>query len=140
LADGLELAVILPTFCEADNVGPLTTALDAALQGHRWEAIFVDDNSPDETAERVREAGRSDPRIRIIERVGRRGLSSACAEGMLATAAPLVAVMDADLQHDPTVLRQMLEMLKHDEDLDIVIGSRFVEGGGIGDWSEDSYL
>lgn len=132
----LELAVVLPTFCEAGNVEAVIARIDGALAGHVWEAIFVDDNSPDGTAEVVRAIARRDPRIRVIERVGRRGLSSACIEGMMATAAPFVAVMDADLQHDETLLPRMLARLAG-SDLDIVIASRFVEGGGTGDWDKD---
>lgn len=136
IAGPLELAVVLPTFCEAGNVEAVVARLDTALKGHIWEAIFVDDNSPDGTADIIRAISRRDPRIRIIERVGRRGLSSACIEGMLSTSAPFVAVMDADLQHDETLLPAMLQRLEA-TDLDIAIGSRFVEGGGTGDWDND---
>ena len=132
----LELAIVLPTFCEAGNIETVIARIDAALAGHVWEAIFVDDNSPDGTADIIRAIARRDSRIRVIERVGRRGLSSACIEGMMATAAPFVAVMDADLQHDETLLPRMLERMAG-TDLDIVIASRFVDGGGTGDWDRD---
>ena len=133
----LELAVILPTFSEADNVEEVVQRLEAALQGVAWEAIFVDDNSPDGTAERLRAIGRRDRRIRCMERVGRRGLASACVEGMLATSAPIVAVMDADLQHDERLLPEMLERLRARPSLDIVVGSRFAAGGSAGGLSEE---
>jgi len=129
-----ELAVVVPTYCEADNVAEIVRRLDAVLAGVDWELIFVDDDSPDGTAERVREIARRDRRVRVLQRVGRRGLSSACIEGMLATPAPYLAVMDGDLQHDETLLPRMLEVLKRD-DLEIVVGSRYVEGGGVGDWN-----
>ncbi|MFZ0789349.1 MAG: glycosyltransferase family 2 protein [Chromatiaceae bacterium] len=129
-----ELAVVVPTYCEADNVAEIVRRLDAVLAGIDWELIFVDDDSPDGTAERVREIARRDRRVRVLQRVGRRGLSSACIEGMLATPAPYLAVMDGDLQHDETLLPLMLEVLKRD-DLEIVVGSRYVEGGGVGDWN-----
>jgi len=129
-----ELAVVVPTYCEADNVAEIVRRLDAVLAGVDWELIFVDDDSPDGTAERVREIARRDRRVRVLQRVGRRGLSSACIEGMLATPAPYLAVMDGDLQHDETLLTRMLEVLKRD-DLEIVVGSRYVEGGGVGDWN-----
>src|SRR3990170_143231 len=74
-----------------------------------------------------------DRRVRCVQRVGRRGLSSACVEGMLASTAPYLAVMDGDLQHDERLLPRMLDSLRH-EDIDIVIGSRNVPGGGVGDW------
>jgi dolichol-phosphate mannosyltransferase len=125
----LELAIILPTFKEADNVELIVQRLDLALSGIAWEAIFVDDHSPDGTAERVRDIARRDRRIRCLERVGRRGLASACVEGMLATSAPVVAVMDADLQHDERLLPEMLRRLRLRSELDIVIGSRFAQGG-----------
>ncbi|WP_034160497.1 glycosyltransferase family 2 protein [Sphingomonas sp. ERG5] len=133
----LELAVVIPTFNEVGNVPLLIAKLDAALQGRIWEAVFVDDNSPDGTAQAAREIARSDRRVRVIQRIGRRGLSSACIEGMCATAAPVVAVIDGDLQHDETILPQMLDALQKDETLDVVIGSRFVDGGGTGDWDRD---
>jgi dolichol-phosphate mannosyltransferase len=129
-------SVVIPTFKERDNVAELVRRLDACLAGVAWEAIFVDDDSPDGTADRVRELARSDPRVRCIQRIGRRGLSSACVEGMLASSAPYLAVMDADLQHDETVLPRMLAALQANE-ADLVVGSRYVEGGGIGAWDAD---
>ncbi len=137
MTDALELAVVIPTFNERANVPTLVARLDAALGGVRWEAIFVDDNSPDGTAEAARELARADPRVRVIQRIGRRGLSSACIEGMCATAAPVVAVIDGDLQHDETLLPRMLGALQGDAALDLVVGSRFVSGGGTGDWDRD---
>ena len=128
-----ELSVIVPAFNERDNIVPLVQKLDAALAGRRWEVIFVDDDSPDGTADRVREMARRDDRVRCIQRIGRRGLSSACIEGLLSSSAPYQAVMDADLQHDETLLPAMLAVLERGE-ADIVIGSRHVEGGGVGDW------
>nr|WP_246352253.1 glycosyltransferase family 2 protein [Sphingomonas xinjiangensis] len=133
----LELAVIIPTFNERANVPTLIAKLDQALQGRNWEAIFVDDDSPDGTADAARELARVDPRVRVIQRIGRRGLSSACIEGMCATAAPVVAVIDGDLQHDEQLLPRMLEALAADASLDVVVGSRFVEGGGTGEWDRD---
>ena len=137
MIDPLELAVVIPTFNERANVAALVAKLDEALTGRRWEAIFVDDDSPDGTAAAARELGRVDPRVRVIQRFGRRGLSSACIEGMCATAAPCVAVIDGDLQHDETLLPLMLDRLQADGALDLVVGSRFVDGGGTGDWDRD---
>lgn len=136
-ADAIELAIVVPTFNEAANVDELIRRIDAALGDRVWEAIFVDDASPDGTAELLRQRARQDRRIRVIERIGRRGLSSACIEGMMATGAPLIAVMDADLQHDPALLERMADRLAAERDLDLVIASRFVEGGGTGDWDRD---
>ena len=131
----IELTIVLPTFNERDNVEPVVERLEAVLAGIEWEAIFVDDDSQDGTAEQVRAVGRTKPYIRCLQRLGRRGLSTACIEGVLASSAPFIAVMDADLQHDETLLPRMLAALKR-EALDIVIGSRYVEGGGVGDWDQ----
>jgi len=136
VSGGLDLAVVIPTFNERANVPLLVAKLDAALKGLSWEAIFVDDNSPDGTADAARDLALTDSRVRVIQRIGRRGLSSACIEGMCATAAPLVAVIDGDLQHDETILPQMVAALA-DPTLDLAIGSRFVAGGGTGEWDKD---
>ncbi len=129
----LDLAIVLPTYKERENIPVILEKLEDALQGLVWEAIFVDDDSPDGTAEAVTAHARLDARIRLIHRVGRRGLSSACIEGMLATSAPVVAVMDADLQHDETILPVMLRRL-HQESLDLVVGTRNAEGGSMGEF------
>lgn len=129
-----ELAVIVPTLNERANIAPLVELLDAALAGFDWEVLFVDDDSSDGTSEEVRRIARNDPRVRCLQRIGRRGLSTACIEGFLATAAPYVAIMDADLQHDESLLPSMLETLRGGA-YDLVVGSRHVPGGGIGDWS-----
>jgi len=133
----LDLAVVIPTFNEVRNVPLIIAKLDQALAGRSWEAVFVDDDSPDGTADAAREIARQDRRVRVIQRIGRRGLSSATIEGMCATAAPIVAVIDGDLQHDETILPKMLDALHNDATLDLVIGSRFVDGGGTGDWDHD---
>lgn len=130
----VELSIIVPTFNERQNVAPLIKKLDAALKGIAWEVIFVDDDSPDGTAQHVRDVSQSDGRVRCVQRISRRGLSSASIEGMLASSAPYLAVMDGDLQHDETLLTKMLKRLQSD-DLDIVVGSRYVQGGSTGQWS-----
>ncbi len=129
-----ELTVVVPTFNEAANVAAVVEAVDRALAGVDWELMFVDDDSPDGTAERVRAVAEADRRVRCLQRIGRRGLSSASVEGMLASSAPYLAVMDGDLQHDPALLRPMLDMLRGGQ-TDIVVGSRHVSGGGVGDFS-----
>jgi len=135
LNGNVELSIIVPTFNERENVQELVNRLQTCLSGVQWEAIFVDDDSADGTAEQVRQIARRDPRIRCVHRIGRRGLSSACTEGMLASSAPFLAVMDADCQHDERVLPRMLELLRKG-DADLVVGSRYAEGGGIGSWSK----
>lgn len=84
----IELAVVIPTLNERENVAALVDRLGTALAGIRWEAVFVDDDSPDGTADLVRELGQQQSNIRCVQRLGRRGLSSACIEGILASSAP----------------------------------------------------
>jgi dolichol-phosphate mannosyltransferase len=122
------LSVVVPTFNERDNVSRLYQKLAAVLRGVAWEVIFVDDNSPDGTWDVVRGLARQDSRVRCIRRIGRRGLSGACIEGILASSAPFAAVMDADLQHDETKLPKMLQLLQSGE-AELVVGSRYIEGG-----------
>ncbi len=137
-ADGatrpLELAIVLPTLNERGNIAPMVDRLEAALEGIAWEAIFVDDNSRDGTADAARDIGRSNPRIRVIQRIGRRGLASAAIEGMCATSAPVVAVMDADHQHDPALLPGMLDAIRSGE-YDLAYASRFAEGASMEQWN-----
>lgn len=130
-----ELTIVVPTFNERGNVERLVQLLDACLVGIAWEVIVVDDDSPDGTAALVRTLGRRDGRIRCLQRLGRRGLSSACIEGMLASTAPFVAVMDADLQHDETLLPRMLDILRGG-DADLVVGSRYIGTTEVPGWNE----
>jgi dolichol-phosphate mannosyltransferase len=130
---GPELSVIVPTFNERENIAELIARLEVCLEDRSWEVVFVDDDSPDGTANLVREYAGADSRVRCIQRIGRRGLSSACVEGLLASTASYLAVIDADLQHDERLLPQMLDTLKQ-TDADIVVGSRYAPGGDIGDW------
>ncbi|HVL36429.1 MAG TPA: glycosyltransferase family 2 protein [Burkholderiales bacterium] len=132
-ASPLKLSIVVPTFNERDNVLELVRRLERCLEGRAWEVVFVDDDSPDGTAALVRRLARDNARVRCVQRVGRRGLSSACVEGILASAAPFVAVMDADLQHDEALLPQMLDVLEQGG-TDLVIGTRYSGGGGVGDW------
>ena len=132
----LDLAVIIPTFNERANILPLLQRLRSVLAGMEWEAIFVDDNSPDGTAASIREIARFDPRVRVLQRVGRRGLASACIEGMLATAAAYIAVMDADLQHDESILPSMYQRIRAGG-YDLIVGSRNIEGGSMGEFAKE---
>jgi dolichol-phosphate mannosyltransferase len=130
----LELAVVIPTLNEVQNIEILLSKLDVALKGIEWEAIFVDDDSRDGTPQLIRQLSLTDRGIRLLHRIGRRGLSSACLEGMMASAAPYVAVMDADLQHDESVLPQMFQAARTGG-FDVVVASRNVEGGSMGEFS-----
>jgi len=129
------LSIVVPTFNESGNVQELLKRLEAALGPAGWEVIFVDDDSPDGTASLVRELAKSDPRVRCLQRIGRRGLSSACIEGMLAASASAIAVMDGDLQHDETVLPTMLAEIDQGG-ADIVVGTRYGAGGSTGGWNK----
>ena len=129
-----ELAVIVPTFNERENIPELIRRLRIVLDGFNWELIVVDDDSPNGTSEVVHDYACSDRRIRLLHRVRRRGLSSACIEGMMASTSPYLAVMDADLQHDEWILPKMFQRLRA-ENLDLVIATRNGEGGSMGSFS-----
>lgn len=130
---GAELCLVIPVLNEEGNIAPLIDCVSKALAGVAWEIVFVDDDSGDGTRAAIAAVAAHDPRVRMIHRIGRRGLSSAFIEGAHSSFAPFVAAMDGDLQHDETVLPKMLAALRADE-CDIAIGSRYVEGGGVGEW------
>jgi len=130
-----EISIVVPTFAESENVRELHARITRCLEGESWELIFVDDDSPDGTADIVRDLAQHDSRVRCVQRLGRRGLSSAVIEGAMSSSAPLIAVMDADLQHDESILPAMIGRLRSEE-LDIVVGSRYVAGGSTGNWDE----
>jgi dolichol-phosphate mannosyltransferase len=123
-----DLTIVVPTFNERANVGILAQRLDSVLSGIKWEVIFVDDNSPDGTSEEARALGQRDGRVRLICRIGRRGLAGAAIEGIMAAQGRYVAVMDGDLQHDERLLPAMLRALQRDE-ADLAVGSRYAAGG-----------
>lgn len=130
----LELAIILPTLNERGNLAPLVGRIETALGSAGWEVLIVDDDSRDGTADEARALALTDARVRVIQRIGRRGLASAAMEGFCATAAPYCAVMDADHQHDPALLPKMLAALKAGE-ADICVASRFAEGASTANWA-----
>ncbi len=123
-----QISIISPTYNERSNLGALVTAIRTALEGVEWELIVVDDHSPDGTAQLARKMAREEPRLRCLYRIGRRGLSTAAIEGFLSSSAPFIALIDADMQHDETRLPQMLALLQQ-TGAELVIGSRYVEGG-----------
>ena len=123
-----ELTIVVPTFNERANIPLLVERLSRLLTACDWEVVFVDDNSPDGTAAAARAIGETDSRVRCIRRIGRRGLAGACLEGMLASQARYVAVMDADLQHDEGLLVPMLDVLRAGR-ADVVVASRYLDGG-----------
>jgi dolichol-phosphate mannosyltransferase len=127
------LAVIIPTLNERDNIEPLIRRLDFALAEIPHELVFVDDWSLDGTYQLLVSIARVRPDIRVVGRQGRRGLSSAVIDGVMATSADIVAVIDADMPHDETILGDMFETLIGDR-ADVAIGSRYGDGGSCGEW------
>jgi dolichol-phosphate mannosyltransferase len=128
-----ELCVVIPVLNERANIAPMVARLDRALAGIAWEAMFVDDDSSDGTRDAVAALGQRDARVRLLHRIGRRGLASAFIEGAQASLAPYVAAIDGDLQHDETLLVPMLAALR-DGGYEIAVGSRYAAGGGVGGW------
>lgn len=126
-----QLAVIVPSYNERDNIVPLYDKVAASLGGVPFEFIVVDDNSPDGTASVVKDLARTRHNVRCIHRIGRRGLSSAVVEGISASAAPFFAVIDADHQHDETVLPKMFA--RAEAGADIVVGTRYAGAGTVGE-------
>ena len=125
-----ELSIVVPTFCERDNVAELLREVSTVLQGVAWEIVFVDDDSTDGTVDAIRDLAQHYHNVRCLHRIGRRGLSSACIEGMLCVSAPIVAVMDADLQHDTGKLREMLTAIR--AGADVAVGTRALGDGSFG--------
>ena len=125
-----ELSVIVPTFNERQNIPILVERLGRVLAGCDWEVLFVDDNSPDGTAAVARAIGETDARVRCLRRIGRRGLAGACLEGMLASQARFLAIMDADLQHDESTLLAMLDCMRGGR-CDVAVASRDLGGGSV---------
>lgn len=128
------LSVITPTFNEAQNLPVLIERIHTALAGVPHEIVVADDNSPDGTWRIAEELAALDDSIVVLRRFHDHGLSAAVLDAMSAARAPYLAVIDADLQHDPSILPDMLSCLRADK-ADVVVGSRESEGGGYGEWS-----
>jgi len=132
-----QVSVVTPSYREAENIPVLFERLKTALAGLDWELIVVDDDSSDGTADIARKIAQSDKRMRVIQRLDRRGLSGAVIEGMLASSAPVLAVVDSDLQHDEKILPQMIRRFETDPRTELVIGSRYATGGGVGEFKSN---
>lgn len=126
-----DLTIIIPTYNECQNIPAIIDVIESALTGHSWQILFVDDDSPDGTAELIEEISKNKDYIRCMKRIGRKGRTSACIEGMGSVSTPYICVMDADLQHDEKLLPEMLTTMKQD-DYDLIIGSRYVNSGSTG--------
>ena len=136
----LRVTVVVPTYRERENIPLVVGRLDELLAEFEWEVVFVDDDSDDGSAKVLLELSRRHPRVRSIRRIGRRGLASACLEGMASSSAELFAVMDADLQHDETVLPKMISAFREDPLLDLAVGTRYTGEGGFSNWSKHRQL
>ena len=135
------IAVIIPTLNERENIPLIVQRLESLLQKWNWEVVFVDDDSQDGSQNALLDLARKNPHVRCIRRIGRRGLASACLEGMASSAADIFVVMDADLQHDETILPKMLAAFVEDPLLELTIGTRYAGvGAGVGNWSKTRLL
>jgi dolichol-phosphate mannosyltransferase len=121
-----DLSIIIGVYNEAANIRPLLDKIETAFDGVNWEVIYVDDASPDGTADEVRTIAQTDHRVRLVRRMGERGLASACVKGWLVSTAPYMATMDGDLQHEPRQLRLLYDRILKG-DLDLVNSSRFLD-------------
>ncbi len=123
------ITVIVPTFNEVENIDNFVIQIRKVLRPYEFQILFVDDNSTDGTIEKINKFKSNSSNIDLIVRIGRRGLSGACIEGIHNAKSPYVAVIDCDLQHDEKLLVKMLDNFKENSDLDLIIGSRYVDEG-----------
>lgn len=128
------VTIVVPTYNERANIAPLVAAIEAAMHGLPWEIVVVDDDSPDGTWAEVARLAAAEPRLRWLRRVGRRGLASAVVEGAMTARGDMIAVIDADFQHDERILPLMYARLAQDG-ADLAVGTRYAAGGGVGDWA-----
>ena len=129
----MKVTLVSPTYNEAENVPRLVHDVSTALSGIDYELLIADDDSPDCTWAVAQELARENPRIRVLRRTKDRGLSPSVIDGFLSSSSDYVGVIDADLQHDPSILPQMIAAL--DAGAEMAVGSRYVEGGGTGTWN-----
>jgi len=125
------VSVIIPTYNEKDNIAPLLARIDKALSGYDYEVLIVDDNSSDGTIEIASELASRYP-VKVIVRQNERGLATAVVHGLRAASGRIIGVMDADLQHPPEVIPELIKALQGGADM--VVASRYIEGGGCPNW------
>lgn len=137
-AKNVRLSVIVPTYNESENIKDVVTGLIEALNV-KWpddyEIIVVDDNSPDRTWKIVEELIREYPQVQLIKRMDEKGLSSAVIRGWQASCGEFLGVMDGDRQHPVTAMRDLVEIIRKTPDIDLIVASRNMVGGGVSDWS-----
>jgi dolichol-phosphate mannosyltransferase len=126
------ISLVIPTRNERDNIAPLLDAVRAELSGRNFEVWIVDDDSPDRTWEVASTYANSHPEIFVLRRIGERGLSSAVVAGFMKATGDVLAVMDADLSHDPSLLPRLIDAV--DSGAAMAVGSRRVPGGGADNW------
>ncbi len=127
-----QVSLVVPTFQERDNIAPLVAALCPSLAGWDYELIFVDDDSPDGTAESIQKAMQSNPRIRLVVRRGERGLAGAVIQGFSAATGNILGSINADLSHDASIVPSMIRRIE--EGAEMVVASRRIPGGGFSNW------
>lgn len=132
----MKVSVILPTYNEKGNIVKLTYAIKKSLKGRSYEIVIVDDNSPDGTAQSVEKKFSKDKTVKLFVRKKSKGLATAIKYGVKHASGEIVVAMDTDFQHDPKIIPQMVDLCKY---YDLIVGSRFVRGGGMEDGSRYSY-
>jgi dolichol-phosphate mannosyltransferase len=132
---GERFALVIPTLREAANMAPLLERTRAALDplGQAYEVIVVDDDSGDGIEDAVRAAVGDDPRFRVLVRKNERGLAGAVLDGWASTDGEWLGVMDADLQHPPELLADLIGAMR--EGADVAVGSRYRQGGSMAGWN-----
>ena len=133
-APGSGVWVVMPTYNEADNIGPISSAILATLPAATL--LIVDDDSPDGTGRLADDLAATDPRIQVLHRAAKQGLGRAYLDGFgraLEGGADTIVQMDADFSHDPAALPDVVAPVL-DGAADLVIGSRYAPGGGVVDW------
>ncbi|HVD30203.1 MAG TPA: polyprenol monophosphomannose synthase [Methylomirabilota bacterium] len=125
------ISVIVPTYNEAASLPVLIERMGAAMSGHTWELVVVDDGSPDGTAEVANRLSAQHP-VWVVRRPGKAGLASAVIAGFKESRGDVLVVMDADLSHPPEAVPALVKAI--DEGADLAVGSRYVSGGAVKDW------
>lgn len=121
---------MVPTYNEKENIGKLIELLAEYLKGHDYEIVVIDDNSPDGTAEVAESYSHRYP-VKVVRRPGKMGLTSAVYDGVKNASGDVIVVMDADLQHPPSLVPKLVTRTR---ECDVVVASRYLKGGGIERW------